>query len=396
MLLHMATRRLAVVVSVLLLAGACSSPGATATAPAGPGATATAVATATAGEPINIGVIEPFTGFAAAYGKYQMDGINLALKEKGDTVHGRKINLIQGDEMCDPTASVNAVNAIVGKVVATIGPECSGAALAAEPILAAAKIPHLLPGFMPALTEQGDEWAFRITTSDAIQMQVLAEYIKELGYEKLALANDTTPFASGEAEAFVTAWKGLGMPDVAVTVTFEYNATDFSGQIQKVKQAGVEAIVIAAYEDPSGLFLKQARQLGLEQQVFGGLDFGDDIFTAAAGDSAEGSIFVCNFLDVDPAAKPYADRFIAEYGYSMGEEVQGYFGMTVLLDALTRVGPTFTQEQLRDAIRATDLDTPLGHASYDAKGELKESIVYIGKYENGKRVSIKRVIVGAP
>jgi branched-chain amino acid transport system substrate-binding protein len=383
-----------------MLIVACSSGAASPSGAAVPSATA-APTSATSepsvtGEPIRIGVIEPFSGFAAAYGKYAMDSINLALKDHGDTVNGRKIELIQGDEQCDPTAAVNAVNAVIGKVVATIGPECSGSALAAEPILAEAKIPHLLPGFMPALTEQGDEWAFRISTSDAAQMQVLAAYIKELGFTKLALANDTTPFASGEAQAFVDAWKALDMPDIVVNVTFEFSATDFSGQIQRVRQSDVEAIVITAYEDPSGLFLKQARQLGLEHQVFGGLDFGDDIFTAAAGESAEGSIFVCNFLDVDPNAKPYADRFIAEYGYSMGEEIQGYFGMTVLLDALSRAGPDFTQEQLRDAIRSTDLDTPLGHASYDDKGELREQIVYIGEYKNLERTPIKRVVVGTP
>ena len=383
-----------VIGTALVLAGCSPTSTSSGASPTSTGAAATRspapTGSAAAGGPIKIGVINSFTGFAAQFGQWAMDDINMALSDLGADVRGRPIQLIPADEMCSAEGGVNAANRLIGQVIIVIGPECSAAGLAAEPVLARAKIPHMVDGYLCALTQQGDEWVFQTVPNDCVQMQVLAQYIKDQGISKVAVANDTTPFGAGEAQGFLAAWKSLGFQD-PLNVTFDPSATDFSGQIQRIKQSDAQAIVVNAFEGPSALFVKQARQLGLTQKIFGGLTFGDDIFSNAAGSAAEGTVFVTNFNDGDPKAKPHADRFKQLYATDPGTLVGPYLAMAAVLDALKRAGPDATPEQLRDAIRATDIDTPVGHASWNAKGELTKPEVYVGQYVNGKRAAIKRV-----
>jgi branched-chain amino acid transport system substrate-binding protein len=350
--------------------------------------------TGTGGESIKIGVINSFTGEFAAYGQYTMNGINMALNEKGNSVQGHPIELVKAEDGCSPEGGATAANKLVGKVVAVIGPICSGSASTAGSIFANNKIPYMADVFLPALTkERGNAWIFRDVPSDAQMQSLLAEDVKNHGFTKIAMANDTSTFGAGEAAAFLDGWKKLGMSSPAVTVTFEYSATDFAGQVEKVKQAGVQAIVVAAYEAPGGLFVKQARQLGLTVPFFGGYSFGNRPFLEVVGDAAEGARFATDFMPSDPEFKAYATKYQSTYNLVADDSSTGaYRAMLALLDAFNRAGPTAGGEKLRDTIRATDIATGVGKAAWDSHGDLRSVYVDIGQITNRQPILDKRAL----
>ena len=82
--------------------------------------------------PIKIGLSSPMTGELASYGDGFYGGAALAVKEINDAggINGRKIELVIGDDQCNPSVAVSAMTKLtsIDKVIAVVGPMCSAAA----------------------------------------------------------------------------------------------------------------------------------------------------------------------------------------------------------------------------------------------------------------------------
>jgi branched-chain amino acid transport system substrate-binding protein len=220
--------------------------------------------------PIMIGVIQPFSGSISYYGTWTMDAVNLVLKQKGDTINGHKIQFIQEDDQCTPGPAVTAAEKLIGRVVAVLGPDCSGDMAAVEPVLKNAQIPHLCPCYLASLSQQNDNYFFREGPSDGPMLQVLIDYMKAQGVNKVAMLTDTTGYGQGERDAFLAGLTKDGMNPPALDLTFDVSTTDFSGQIGRILSAKVDAVLMGSYEDTEGLIAKQARQLGLTVPFYAG------------------------------------------------------------------------------------------------------------------------------
>src|SRR6201987_4576190 len=77
---------------------------------------------------VKIAVVGPITGSNAALGEQMKRGAEMAVKDinaKGGVL-GKKLNLTEQDDACDPKQAVAAANAVVGKeVVFVAGHYCS-------------------------------------------------------------------------------------------------------------------------------------------------------------------------------------------------------------------------------------------------------------------------------
>src|SRR5206468_10270582 len=95
-------------------------------------------ATAASRPPIKIGFSMPLTGDNAATGQKALNAAKLAVQQinaRGGAA-GRPFELVEGDDQCDPKQASNVVQKFVSeKVIALASYYCSGAALAAMPII---------------------------------------------------------------------------------------------------------------------------------------------------------------------------------------------------------------------------------------------------------------------
>src|SRR5690349_9220881 len=108
---------------------------------------------------ILVGVAAPLTGQYEWTGELTQHGVELAAEELNAAggLLGQRVTLALADDYCDPGQAVAAARKLVAdKVVAVIGHQCSGAAIAASEIYEAAHIPFVTGNATnPRLTERG-------------------------------------------------------------------------------------------------------------------------------------------------------------------------------------------------------------------------------------------------
>jgi branched-chain amino acid transport system substrate-binding protein len=140
---------------------------------------------------IKIGVSMPLSGEAASYGEAGRAGLMLALKEINDAggIDGRQVELVIEDDKCGAAGAAAFQKLItVDKVSALIGPVCSPAAGAANPVSREAGIPNILIGASAPGVAGGDDSTFSGYASDSLQGKFVAEYVyNTLGKKSVAI-----------------------------------------------------------------------------------------------------------------------------------------------------------------------------------------------------------------
>src|SRR6059058_5221626 len=98
-------------------------------------------------EPIRIGFLTVRTGPLAAGGKLMEEGIQLFLKERNNTIAGRKVELIIADTGGNPAGAKTKTQELVerNKVHVIIGPLATFEALAIDDYIRDAKVPLITP-----------------------------------------------------------------------------------------------------------------------------------------------------------------------------------------------------------------------------------------------------------
>jgi branched-chain amino acid transport system substrate-binding protein len=115
-----------------------------------------ALTAAHAAEPIKIGVVTTMTGPWAEFGRFTVNGLQLALDDinRGGGVLGRQLELRVEDNQTTNPGTVLAFSKLAGEpgIVSIVGPIASTQIQAASPAIAKAGIPTMIGGTDPSLT----------------------------------------------------------------------------------------------------------------------------------------------------------------------------------------------------------------------------------------------------
>src|SRR5690348_16914788 len=110
-------------------------------------------------ETIKIGVAAPMTGGEAAFGEQFRRGAEKAVADinAAGGVNGKKLELVVGDDACDPKQAVSVANDMASKgVVFVAGHYCSGSSIPASDVYSENGIVQISPGSTnPKLTDRG-------------------------------------------------------------------------------------------------------------------------------------------------------------------------------------------------------------------------------------------------
>jgi branched-chain amino acid transport system substrate-binding protein len=257
---------------------------------------------------------------------------------------------------------------------------------ATQKTMAAASMVHFCGCYTPALSAQGDDFFFRTVPTDVQLMTALATYANKGGNKTIAIVHGTSAYSAGVADAFQKAAEALGMKVIS-TDTYDEGATDFSGQVSRLKDSGADAFFFGGYEAELGLLVRQTRQFGINKPIFGPTAMGNKEFIENAADASDGVVFATNFILGNPDTKKFTEAYRSEFGSDPTDVVaSNYLVMATLIDALARGGTNASGTQLRDAVRATDLQTDLGHVKFDDKGDLVNPQILIGTVKNHEAV----------
>ncbi len=180
------------------------------------------VVTVEAGDAIQIRSLEAITGDVAFFGLPIDRATRMAVDDYGP-IHGFDVNVGTSlDDLCSNDGGQAAAQQIVADedVVGVIGTSCSGAAVAAAPLITDAGMVLISGGnTSPALTSDlvgnaGPNYSvgyYRTAHNDLYQGAAMAKFVLgELGISTAAAIHDGDPYTQGLAQAFADAFEAEG------------------------------------------------------------------------------------------------------------------------------------------------------------------------------------------
>jgi branched-chain amino acid transport system substrate-binding protein len=336
---------------------------------------------AAAQEPIKIGVLVEFTGGCAAYGQYAKRALEL-VRETGIVpleVLGRPVELVYYDARTEPTEAVTGVKRLieVEGVVAIIGTMCSGPYLAAGKVTT---VPMISPTSTNPLTTNPD-YCFRACFLDDAQGAIGAYFAREkLGAETVALVVDVAqPYCVGLGNYFKQAFEALG-GKVLATLAIRTGDVDFTAQLTEIKRLNPDLIYVPNYYTEVALLAKQARDLGLTQQILGGDGLHAAELIKIGGDAVEGIIFT-TFWHETAAITEVGKKYVQAFKEKFGESPDSFGALAVdcyllILDAIERAGST-DPEAIKEALKTADLEVVTGRTIMTPKGDPAKDFVIL-------------------
>jgi branched-chain amino acid transport system substrate-binding protein len=328
--------------------------------------------------PIRVGFLTVNSGALAAGGRQLEEGIRLFLKERGDTIAGRPVELIVADTAGQPANTRSKAQELVerNQVHVIIGPLAAFEALAINDYIAQVGIPIISDSAAAEdLTQRKpNPWFVRAVGTSAQSAHPLGDYAaKKLGYRRIATISDDFAFGHELTAGFQRTFEEAG-GKVVQKLWPPLNVADYGSYIAQLKR-DVDA-VFAGFAGANGLrFLKQYSEYGLAGSlpVLGHMTTVDEGVLKNMGDEAVGVVssgWYSAAIDT-PTNKKFVEAVRAAYKadpgyYTVGAYLAGSFLETA---AKELDGKVEDKEALAKALRRVQLaDSPLGPVRIDEYG----------------------------
>ena len=370
----------------LLIAAGCALLGAPAVAPP---------AHAAGGPPIKVGFSMPLSGDNAATGQKALNGAKLAVDQinaKGGVL-GRPLELVTGDDQCDPKQSANVAQKFASeKVVALASYYCSGAALAGLPIIRESKMLFIDIGAVSSkLPAAGYDKYFTVMYNGSQPGQFSARLMHDkLGIKTVVVLDDKTP-ANGEfADGFIATAQEIGGPKVLFRDHITQGDKDFSAFVTKLKGSNADGLYAVCYYPECGLLIRQMREQNLKTVFVGTDSLLDPAYVKIAGkDAAEGSLIVTQpGADELESAKEFVTAFKAAFpGADPGNVgAYAYDAVWVIAKAYTATGKVDNDaaaQWLHTLTKANAIQGATGKLFWRPNGTITEFFFSTYRVRNG-------------
>ena len=329
---------------------------------------------------IKIGVAGPHTGSNAAIGEQFWRGATQAAADLNAAggVNGKRIELVKGDDACEPKQAVAVANRLVDvdKVKAVIGHYCSSSTLPASDIYADAGILEMTPGSTnPKITERGLTTMFRMCGRDDQQGTVAANFVlKKLKAKRIALIHDKDTYGQGLVDAFKSQINKQGVKEVLYE-GLTRGEKDFNALVTKVKAAKADTVYFGGLHTEAGPLVRQLREQGLKVNFVSGDGINtSDLVTAAGGKQFVDGIYMTFGLDARtlPSGKEVLKKFRAARIEPEGYTLYSYSTLQAIAQAMKGTKGT-DGKKLADWLRKNKVNTVMGPKEWNAKGDIKVS-----------------------
>ena len=121
----------------------------------------------------------------------------------------------------------------------------------------------------PTFTETNIPWTIRVISDDRQSGYALASYIFEkMGHERVAVIRTNTRYGRVGIMEYSGVAVRLGHP-MMIEERFDNGETDFKMQLENIKKVSPDAILIWGNAKESALVLRQIREMGMKQPIYG-------------------------------------------------------------------------------------------------------------------------------
>ncbi len=342
-----------------------------------------------AAEPFKIGMILPMTGPFASTGIQIVAAAKLYMAQNGDTVAGRKIELIVKDDTSAPDVTKRLAQELVvnDKVSVLAGFGLTPLALAAAPIATQGKTPQIVMAAATSSITQASPYIIRTSFTLPQAAVAMGDWAAKNGIKKaVTLVSD---FAPGiDAEKYFKDRMLFNGAQVLETIRVPMRNPDFAPFLQKVRDLKPDALYVFVPSGAGTALMKQFTERGLDKagiRLIGTGDVTDDDLLNSIGDVALGAVTTHHYSASHKSA--LNQKFVAAFEKANNNmrpnfmAVGGYDGMHVIYEAIKATKGNANGDQLLAAMKGQIFESPRGPMFIDAQTRDVVHNIYIRKVE---------------
>ncbi len=343
-------------------------------------------APALAADPLKIGLILPLTGPFASTGKQIEAACRLYIAKNGDTVAGRKVDLIVKDDTGlapETTKRIAQEMVVQDKVTVLAGFGLTPLALAAAPVATEAKVPMIVMAAATGMIPTRSPFIVRTGfTLPQITGPIADWALKNRIKRVVTMVTDYGPGLDAE-KRFIAVFKAGG-GEIVESIRTPLRNPDYAPFLQRAKDAKPDALFVFVPSGEGLAVMKQFDERGLKQagiRLIGTGDVTDDDLLVSMGAPAVGIItsFHYSAAHDSPENKAYVEGMMkANNGMRPNfHSVGGYDGMHLIYEAVKKAGPNATGEQLVEAMKGMSWMSPRGPMSIDPATRQTIQTIYL-------------------
>lgn len=347
---------------------------------------------------VKIGLIVPMSGPFASTGRQVNAAVKLFMAQHGDTVAGKKIEVILKDDQNVPDTTKRLAQELIVKdhVAVLAGFGLTPLALAVAPLATQAKIPTIVMNAATAMITEQSPYIVRSGFTLPQNTLGIARWAPKNGIKKVVtLVADYGPGLDAQ-NSFKKVFESEG-GTVIDQLRVPVANPDFSPFLQKVADLKPDAVFVFVPSGPGAAFMKQFAERGLSKdgiKLIGTGDVVDDDILNGMGDVALGTVTSMNYsAALDNAQnKAYVAAFEkANPGMRPNfHSVGAYDGMHLIYAALAATKGDTNGDKLLAAMKGQQWDSPRGPVQLDPKTREMIQNVYITRVQrvNGQLYNV--------
>ena len=309
---------------------------------------------------VRLGLIGPMTGDNANYGTSTRDGAQIAVDEINEAggVNGYTFVLDTQDSQGDPDSAVSAYGKLMDSGMnVSLGCVLSGEA---QSVITAAVEDGILivtPTSSAVACIEGNPNAFRVCFNDAAQGTASADYIADnnLGTKIAVFYQSDIDYSAGLYETFQAEAANRGLEIVEEQTFTAGSNTDFSTQINAIRDSGCDLVFLPIYAAEAATFLTQAAGK-LDGVTYFGCDGLDGIQTKISDTSLiEGLMMLTPFAAdaEDAATQSFVEKYVPVHGTEPDQfAADGYDAVYIVKAAMEQCGKTPADADFNEAMVA--------------------------------------------
>ncbi len=352
---------------------------------------------------IKVGVIAAFSGPFADYGGQIEAGMKAYMKEHGDTVAGKKVELITRDTKGPaPEVAKRLAQELItrDKVQFLAGFGLTPNAMAVAPVVSEAKVPMIISNAATSSITTKSPYITRVSMTIPQIAEPLAQWALKNGIKQVyTVVADYGPGIDAETQFTKTFKAGGGQ--IVGSVRTPLQNPDFSAAIQRVKDAKPQAVFVFLPAGEQGIgFMKGFNERGLREAgitLIATGDITDDHVLAAMGDPTLGMITAFHYSAAHKSPenaeflKAYAAANDAKAGAPNFMAAAGYDTMHVIYEVAKKLDGNIDGDKAMAVIKGMKWMSPRGPVTIDSETRDIDQNVYIRKVEkvNGKLENVE-------
>ena len=294
-----------------------------------------------------IGGHGPLTGPVSGFGIQQQRGAELAVEDinASGELEGWTLELLYEDDVCDAAQGQAVYRRLVDQQQADMlfGGACSPGGLAVAELAEEDQIPYVnATAVATGIADPPRRYVFSTNVDAAAESEALLELVMtefdpaSVGF--MFTANDYGQSSVDSAKMIFE--RDYPEVEFAAEAGFPQGTSDFSGGLLSIREANPDAVFVVGAGGDIGPMVRQARDLGIQSEIFGFSSLLTIESMRTAGDLLDGTVafFYTPSRPTTDSDDPFMADLVTRYRDTFDEwpdgiSFQGYQGIVVVAEA---------------------------------------------------------------